>query len=296
MMKAVLHNYLLTAGLGLALAVGPTYLATARPRTLTVTLVTAFDHPNPSYQIYKIGGINERGDIVGNIASIHAQGPFVRKASGNFTTILPAEGLLPEGLGINSAGTICGDAGFDPYQAFIGILLMGETTTTYRAGQYGTTLYAINDHGDFVGSFGRYDGGRVAFANFDGTQVNLPFRTGKAIATGINNRGEVVGYNSGYGYIRHPDGTFTTNIRVPGSLFTVPTGINDSGVISGYLGDSMGGLHGFVAILPSTFVTYDFTGALQTAFTGINSHGEVVGYYRDSAAVLHGLLLQADLQ
>ena len=278
------------------MALAPSQLATAGPRTLTVTLVTAFDHPNPSYQIYKVGGINERGDIVGNIASIHAQGPFVRKASGNFTLILPAEGLLPEGLGINNAGTICGDAGFDPFQAFIGILLMGKTTTTYSAGPNGTTLYAINDHGDFVGSFGRSDGGTVAFANFDGTQTNLPFRTGKAIATGINNRGEVVGYNAGYGYIRHSDGTFTSKIRVPGSLFTVPMGINDSGAIVGYEGDSMGGLHGFVAILPHTFVVYDFPGATQTAFTGINSHGAVVGYYRYDAAVVHGLLLQAELQ
>jgi hypothetical protein len=75
----------------------------------------------------------------------------------------------------------------------------------------------------------------------------------------------------------------------PGSVSTVPNGINFSGTISGYYVDAQFGLHGFVRDSAGNITSFDAPGAasgvgLGTFPIGINDLGQIVGYYNPSSA------------
>jgi hypothetical protein len=69
-------------------------------------------------------------------------------------------------------------------------------------------------------------------------------------ALGINDAGAIAGNscndtcNGEVGYVRNPDGTFST-VSFPGSTFTVVSGINKSGTVTGGYVDTAGVEHGF---------------------------------------------------
>jgi uncharacterized protein (TIGR03437 family) len=72
---------------------------------------------------------------------------------------------------------------------------------------------------------------------------------------------------------------------VPGSTFTVPSGINNSGQIVGSYTDPAGTSHGFLRSADgSTFTPIDVPGALAgtTNAKGINNLGQIVGSYADA--------------
>ena len=74
---------------------------------------------------------------------------------------------------------------------------------------------------------------------------------------------------------------------------TLPVSINKSGVIAGFLYDSVGGLHGFVRSAGGTITVYDAPGAgtggsAGTAGGQINDSGVIAGDYDDSKFVSHG--------
>ncbi len=69
-----------------------------------------------------------------------------------------------------------------------------------------------------------------------------------------------------------------TTFDPPGSLNTSATGINDSGVITGYYFDG-GQVRGFVRASDGTITTFDPPGSLNTIATGINDSGVITGDY-----------------
>lgn len=83
-------------------------------------------------------------------------------------------------------------------------------------------------------------------------------------AHGINNRGKVVGDYSAdggsvtHGFVRKADGSLTYPIDYPGAVNTYINGINDKGwMVDRYeLADNKD--HGFLLILPNTFVSFDY--------------------------------------
>jgi probable HAF family extracellular repeat protein len=79
------------------------------------------------------------------------------------------------------------------------------------------------------------------------------------------------------------------SIDFPGSKFTVATGVNNSGVIVGYYGNSTG-THGF-RLANAHFSTINVPGAVTTLVNGINGNGDVVGTFQNSDQKLHGFLL-----
>jgi len=115
----------------------------------------------------------------------------------------------------------------------------------------------------------------------------------------INAEGAITGtYNDvnnlGHGFLRSPDGIFTT-IDVPGAVDgTSPASINDEGMITGTYYDVSGVGHGFLRRIDRTFATFDAPGALSgmigTFPTSINAAGAITGYYDDVNFVAHSFL------
>jgi len=105
-------------------------------------------------------------------------------------------------------------------------------------------------------------------------------------ATGINNRGAVVGYflspKQHYrGFKRNADGVFEPPIDDPNARSqTYPLGINDSGVIVGYYIDAN---YNYIGFLRDKGVFTDFsTGpGNATYINGINNKGDFVGQTLD---------------
>ena len=112
------------------------------------------------------------------------------------------------------------------------------------------------------------------------------------VASGINNRGRIVGSYDGHGFLLDK-GTFTT-IDVAGALETHALGINDRGEIVGffnkmYLG-RLGELRfqGGFLLDKGTFTTIE-VGAPLTEATGMNNRGQIVGFFPTNG--IHGPFL-----
>jgi len=112
--------------------------------------------------------------------------------------------------------------------------------------------------------------------------IDVPGALG-TVASGINARGDVVGYYFGgnqlHGFLWN--GTNFAFFDVPGASNTVPFGINARGEISGTYFGPAGHEQGFVrngdqfatVNLPASF------NAMGTIVYGINERGDVVGFY-----------------
>ena len=153
------------------------------------------------------------------------------------------------------------------------------------AGAAGTAIMAINGQDEFAGSF--YDGAtNWAFAAGGpniAAAVLKPFNAAASVATGLNDRGEVVGYYSDgtdtYGFI-YSAGSFQI-VQFPiGALSTVPLSINDADQIVGYYIDLSGKRHGFM-LANGSYTTIDpmIAGANQSWLTGIDDSGRMTGLF-----------------
>lgn len=79
---------------------------------------------------------------------------------------------------------------------------------------------------------------------------------------------------------------------------TVTAGINNFGVIAGYVTDDNNGTHGFVGTPAGGFIDFDAPGANPvvgcTCPNGINDLGEVAGYDIDTNSAYHGFVRASD--
>jgi hypothetical protein len=80
-------------------------------------------------------------------------------------------------------------------------------------------------------------------------------------------------------------GAYST-LDIPGSTYTQPNGINDSGQIVGYY-VSTGLFHGFVLIAVG-YSTLDFPDSTFTRAYGVNDADLIVGNYEDVNGARHG--------
>jgi hypothetical protein len=120
-----------------------------------------------------------------------------------------------------------------------------------------------------------------------------------AIASGINNLGQIVGYDfpSKSGFLF--ENASYTPINYPDALLTQAFGINSSGQIVGSYRYDVDGLdRGYLAIPNGK--TYDFTpidypdtGTKNTMARGINDSGQIVGTYQDASNFFHGYLAES---
>jgi probable HAF family extracellular repeat protein len=147
--------------------------------------------------------------------------------------------------------------------------------------------FGTNELGDLVGVAEPIDGVHTsAFIRSDGvlTRFNFP---GAAItaASDVNDERMIVGWheatpnsNQRRGFIRRPDGSLLP-LTVPGSLSTVPLGINNAGQIVGRYTDA-NRTHGFLYD-NGTIQTIDVPGSISTVLVGINNDGDITGEFRN---------------
>jgi probable HAF family extracellular repeat protein len=129
-------------------------------------------------------------------------------------------------------------------------------------------------------------------ATYTYTTINPPGSTYTYI-NGINNRGQVVGDSSVYGFI-YDHGSYTI-INVPGTPETLTSGfsgvINDLGQAVGIYYSQISEFY-FEGFLYSggTYSTIDPPGSISSNPGGINDLGQIVGTYEDDNFHWHGFL------
>lgn len=125
-----------------------------------------------------------------------------------------------------------------------------------------------------------YDGGQgYIYQNGGYTLFNDPVAQG-TLPRDINNLGDVVG-DAGLGGFLYDDGSFMS-IMVPGSSITEPYSINDSGTIVGlYEVAGSPQINGFV-YSNGTYTTVSYGLGHATELVGINDLGEIIGMSGDT--------------
>lgn len=119
--------------------------------------------------------------------------------------------------------------------------------------------------------------------------------------SGINASGAITGSyqdasNALHGFLRSPEGKFTTFDAPGASNGTSPAAINDLGVIAGTYYDATGYSHGFLRSLNGKFTTFDApsAGGYGTTAIALNLEGAVVGYYTDANFLFHSFVRYPD--
>ena len=168
-------------------------------------------------------------------------------------------------------------------------------------GAIGTEAAAINGHhviaGDYV-STGSVDHGFVRTPDGTLTPFDDPASNGSTLVSGINLSGTIVGRSEvagGFaGFIRSSSGTFTS-FSVPGTTVTIPTAINDSGVVTGVSEDQQNqAFNAFVRTADGTITSFLPPGAIDTEALAINGKGAIAGLYGDSSKAIHGFVRAAN--
>jgi len=211
--------------------------------------------------------------------------------------------LETDTYGVNNAGVIVGDY-VDSKSVQHGMILAGKKLTTVDnkacsaiSGLGGISFYGVNSLGAVAGwctsSKTGLDTGFV-YSKGKFTPVNFPKSNGTQ-ATGINDKGEVVGLYLDSANITHgfsKIGTKYTSISVKGGTNTVAWGVNNAGQITVYTTNSAG-----------TFDSYLMTGTKLKKIdnpgagtTGTIVHtpsnvGDIDGTYYDTAGTEKGWLL-----
>jgi uncharacterized membrane protein len=162
----------------------------------------------------------------------------------------------------------------------------------------GTTfnqLLGLNNKGQAAGYFQDAAGLQHAYVRQkDGSFLVLALPQPSSQATGVNDKGTVVGFlqtspadTKSAGFILQ-DGKLT-QLQHPGSNFTQALGINNSDDVVGSFVDGNGVTHGFVYD-HGNWQTVDGPNATSTVINGINNHDELVGFFTDQNTNTIGLV------
>ena len=107
---------------------------------------------------------------------------------------------------------------------------------------------------------------------------------------GINDRGQVTGYDQGtyHGFLK--DGSYITTFEVPGTDWTEPFAINNEGDIVGtyHIFSPAYVEEGFI-LHDGKFVTFEVPGSIG-GLNGINNQGVLSGTSADSSGIWHGFI------
>ncbi len=193
-------------------------------------------------------------------------------------------------LGINNAGQVVGSAGIIGFVETNGVF-----KTVQVPGSFSTFATAINDKGQIAGNYCATAGCATGGGFLDTNGVFSYFDTGYYLhVSGINNAGVIAGYYSagptyaGLGYL-YSHGVFTT-VTYPGSIDTVLSGINNSGISVGVYRNSQYPTYGFT-YRAGTFNSLQFPFALASNLT-INDRSDLGGSYYNSAGAVEGFVEQ----
>jgi hypothetical protein len=216
--------------------------------------VTTFDVP-AAYST-AAAAINNKGEIAGTYSDGHHGHGFVRAEDGSITTFDAPGAADTLVSGMNDKHVIAGT--FYDGSAEHGFVRAADgTITTFDVPgtDNNTRATSINIKGTVTGIYFNVNDGVVhAFARTADGTITAFVETAdcnQPVPGGINRKGEIAG-NCGVagkprlvlGFLRFPDGTMRI-LRVPRKHKTIPSGINDAGVIAGnWAGDK--GFGGFL--------------------------------------------------
>ncbi len=290
-MKTI-HHLLLSIPLLLA---GLAATTLAEPAA-SVQFLSSFDYPGATSTTPI--GINDNGEISGYyVDGNNVTRGFVRLRNGNF---LPAivepndNGNSTRGQRINNSRVVCGYySGNSTFHGFL--FFRGRFHEFNLQGEQNTLIFANNDIGSFVGSYGDLST-LGAFLNSAGVTTLFDVASsGVTEPLGINNFDEIVGFYfdtafNAHGFFRDNAGAQTFPMDFPGAIFTYLTDLNDSRIMVGLYGDPAGALHGFVLTPDGQAVPFDVPGAVETGLNGINNAGFMCGRYTDTNGIPHGYI------
>lgn len=296
------------AGAGAALlAPGVAHAATSNPAT-AYSYRTINNNSDPTFN--QLLGINNAGGIAGYFgsgASGHPnKGYVVNPPYGqtNFVNENFPGSVQTQVTAINGKGDT---AGFwvDAHNNNHGFIEWNGVFTSYNdpntphlTGSV-NQLLGINNKGVAVGFYVDANGNSHPYSVNQATGVFTALHapgTSK-FATGINNKGDVVGVSTSGGTTSSwllSDGHLTA-FQFPGGSDTEAFGINQHDEIVGSYLDGSGVDHGFTLADPtgphSVWATIDNPNGIgSTVVNGLNGNGDLVGFYTDAAGNTDGFL------
>jgi len=237
-------------------------------------------------------GINGSGVMTGfyadNAVVIHG---FVRDAGGTITAF-DAPGASPNAggtvpVGINAQGVITGyyaDRSGN-HHGFVRAV-DGTITSIDVPGASQTQAFAINDNGEIVGGWNDHvEHGFLRSADGTITSFDAPGSSLGTEGDALNNKGFITGFyvdqnGHAHGYIRRPNGKFTTvDIGTGGD--TYPAAINDRGTIAGRHDNALGAFRAFVRMPSGRVRPISPLNPNQGDYvSGINNEGVVAGDFQ----------------
>jgi hypothetical protein len=245
-----------------------------------------------------------------SLLSVAAVSALVLSASAHAAMLIPVTMTGSTGVsvfGINNNNVIAGSwvDSASVEHGLCGPLGIGYSSFDYAGNTaVGTEARGINDSDQVVG-FGPTDGtgSYVVGPEFEyncDTRAMTTIVEGNTpldgIAQGIEIKGTFAGDHfvaSGTGYTRFgytgKNGQWLQDFLVFGTTRTAARGVNKSGVIVGYYGDTNGAAHGFI-LQGGVATRIDFPNAteLDTFLEGINDHGVVTGDWDDGVNPAQG--------
>lgn len=249
------------------------------------------------------GGINARGDVVGNYHDSADNVHGFLWHQGSFSTIDFPGASFTSARGINARGDIVGrilGAAADEH----GFLLRdGNFTQIDFPDASATTARGINNAGDVTGRHFDAAGNESGFVLKDGTyhDVFFPGSCSTDVWMAQDNQGVLVGdictdADGGiHGYIRNKAGAFTRvddpHAQAP---CTAVRWINESGDMVGAYANTLDDCYNFVThgflLLDGEYIDIYIPESLSTAVFGINDDRVMVGQYTDGKGVARGFL------
>ncbi|MGH9258178.1 MAG: hypothetical protein ACRD3C_26755 [Vicinamibacterales bacterium] len=274
----------------------------------------------PDSSITEARGINSLGETVGFWQDEAGRGHGFLLSGGVYRSIDIPDAVLTVASDINDAGDIVGTyhepAGpgelFGDSHGFLLSAADGQLTTITFPGQQVTWVTGINNHGQIVGGYSRWNGDQVlgvhgfilaegTFTRIDFPVPETPAHVPVTYAIRINNAGDIVGgynddiYQTRRGFVLR-DGLYTT-FDVPGSGFTDLYAANNAGAIAGEYLDIDGQVYGFLFSPDRGFHRLAGTGNPKERITslvpfGLNDSGQIAGSGVTASGSLNGFVAE----
>lgn len=277
----------------------------ARPAGFVFT--TLDDQADPTFN--QLLGINDHGVIAGYFGSGLSGHPnkgytlVPPYGQGNYMNENFPGSAQTQVTAIDNKGNT---AGFwvDSKNVNRGFVEWNGVFTSYRDPHTGhgtvNQILGLNDSGTAVGFYQDAVGNTHGFTLDQATGKFKPVvfpGGGNLTASGINNKGDIVGFfssSSGTSSFLKV-GTQFSALSFPGGSNTQALGVNDTDQIVGTYQDGGGVMHGFLVSKPLTHAKWqsidDPNGVGTTTVNGLNDQGELVGFYTDAAGNVDGMLI-----
>jgi probable HAF family extracellular repeat protein len=234
-------------------------------------------------------GASRLGDMAG-YAQYDGHSHAWVKRPGQAAQMLFPEELNTTAYGVNSAGTVVGDAPSDHKAAQAFAWKDGVVTWLGTLGGPFSYALAINDAGVIVGEAQTRRSGRLAFRYEDGRMRALTPLVGALLALdsarAVNAHGVVAGHSSdaaGFPVAVVWHGITPSSLgTLPGGSTSAAAGINDAGIVVGNAGTASGADHAFVwqdGVMTDLNDVVDLPdGVVLSGAGAINNRGQILAY------------------